>query len=109
MAVIHSLKKKKKKTPTTKTLQDLQELFLQKIDHLLLGFDEGHVVFDKYDEKSLINKTREKRAKSQKLHANMKLSMSIKELLSSTKTKRQLTIYFAEHLINERPNLVVGG
>ena len=32
----------------------------------------------------------------------MKLSMTIKELLSSTKTKRQLTIYFAE-----RPNLVV--
>ena len=63
-----------KKTPTTKTLQDLKELFLQKIDHLLLGFDEGHVVFNKYDEKSLKNKTRIKRAKSQnayELHANM--------------------------------------
>ena len=42
MAVIHSLKKKN--LPTTKTLQDLKELFLQKIDHLSLGFDEGPVM-----------------------------------------------------------------
>ena len=59
MAVIHSLKKKKQlqQLRPSKTFKNCS---YKKIDHLLLGFNEGHAVFDKYDEKSLKNKTREK-------------------------------------------------
>ena len=101
MAYIHPLKK----TPDTHTLKDLQKIFIRNIEKSLEGYDEGRVVFYKYLDTSLKDNTRAKRsstadAKEYKLYTEMKLTMSMKDLLSSNKNKRQLTIIFAEGLIN---------
>ena len=56
---------------------------------------------------SLKNKTRQRRSKTSTeylLHPNMRLVMSIKELLSSSKTKRNLTAIFAKALIEHFRN-----
>ena len=61
---------------------------------MMTGYREGHVVFDRYVEQSLKNKTRQKRATTcteYKVHHDMKLTMTIKELLSSSSTKSSLT------------------
>ena len=69
---------------------------------MMTGYGEGRVVFDRYEKQSLKNKTRQKRAQTStdyKVHPQMKLTMSIKELLSSTTTKSHLTAIFAEGLL----------
>ena len=101
MAYVHPLKK----TSDTRTLKDLQKIFIRNIEKSLEGYDEGRVVFYKYLDTSLKDKTRAKRsstadAKEYKLYPEMKLTMSMKDLLSSSKNKRQLTMIFAEGLIN---------
>ena len=93
MAYVHPLKK----TPGTHTLKDLQKIFIRNIEKSLEGYDKGRVVFYKYLDTSLKDKTRAKRsstadAKEYKLYPEMKLTMSMKDLLSSSKNKRQLTI-----------------
>ena len=99
MAFVHPLKK----SPATRTLRDLQDVFISKIENRLQGFDEGRVVFDTYLDTSLKDKTRAKRsssnAKEFKLHTDMILNMSMKDLMSSSRNKRQLTIIFAKGLI----------
>jgi hypothetical protein len=60
------------------------------------------VVFDQYLDVSLKNKTRQKRSVTStefEIHPAMTLAMSLKELLSSTKTKRSLTTMFALGLL----------
>ena len=101
MAYVHPLKK----TPDTHTLKDRQKIFIRNIEKSLEGYDEGRVVFYKYLDTSLTDKTRAKRssaadAKEYKLYTEMKLTMSMKDLLSSSKNKRQMTKIFAEGLIN---------
>ena len=69
---------------------------------MMAGYSEGHVVFDRYVEQSLKNKTRQKRATTcteYKVHHNMKLSMTFKELLSSSSAKSSLTSMFANALL----------
>ena len=69
---------------------------------MMAGYREGHVVFDRYVEQSLKNKTRQKRATTcteYKVHHNMKITMTIKELLSSSSTKSSLTAMFANALL----------
>ena len=63
------------------------------------GYDEGRIVFDKYLDQSLKNKTRLIRSKSSAeyaVHPDMSLTMSIKDLLSASSTKRRLTVMLAE-------------
>ena len=100
MALIHPLKK----SPTVRTLQDLQDVFIHNVERSLQGYDEGRVVFDRYLDMSLKNKTRANRSSTSEditylLHPSMRLTMSIRDLLSSTKTKRNLTLMFAKALI----------
>lgn len=98
MAVLQSMKK----TSSMRSLADLQEAFIKRIEWMLNGYSEGRIVFDRYLDQSLKNKTRQKRATTHidfEIHSKMKLTMSIKELLSSTKTKRDLTAMLAKGLM----------
>ena len=95
MAVLQSMKK----TPTMMKISELQAAFVKRIESLITGYDEAHVVFDSYLDLSLKNKTRQKRSVSTtdyEIHPAMKLTMSLRELLSSTKSKRSLTAWFGE-------------
>ena len=77
MAVLQSMKK----TATMPTLADLKEAFVRRIENMLTGFNEGRIIFDRYLEQSLKNKTRQNRAVTStehEVHPEMKLSMSRK-------------------------------
>ena len=98
MAVLQSMKK----TPAIKKLSDLQNAFVQRIEWMLTGYSEGQVVFDRYLTQSLKNKTRQKRAATSsqyQIHPEMKLTMSLKEILSASTTKSKLTGMFAQALL----------
>ena len=85
-----------------KTIKDLKDTFTKKIESMMVSYNEGHVVFDRYLDQSLKNKTRQKRAKTEtkfEVHDEMKFSMTLKELLSSSYTKKNLTKMFAEDLL----------
>lgn len=99
MGVLQSMTK----TPNMLKISHLQEAFNKRIETMMGSYDEGHVVFDRYLDQSLKNKTRQKRAATcieYEVHPEMKLTMSIKELLSASKTKRKLTCMFGEGLLN---------
>ena len=46
-----------KKTVTMRTLADLKEAFVRRIENMLTGFNEGGIIFDRYLEQSLKNTT----------------------------------------------------
>ena len=95
MEVVQSITKT---TKMTKVIH-FQEEFLKGISKLMKGYDEGRIVFDKYLDQSLKNKTRLIRSKSSAeyaVHPDMSLTMSIKDLLSASSTKRRLTVMLAE-------------
>ena len=83
------------------TLLDLQEAFNERIQNLVSGYDEVRVVFDQYMDQSLKNKTRQKRTATSveyEIHSDLKLTMSIKDLLSASSTKKKLTFMLGEGL-----------
>ena len=87
MALLQSMKK----NATMRTLADLKEAFIRRIENMLTGFNEGRIIFGRYLEQSLKNKTRQNRAVTSteyKVHPEMKLSMSRKELLTTSKRKK---------------------
>lgn len=104
MAVVQCLKK----TVATKTIADLTSQFVKRIQRMMKGYSEGRIIFDKYVEHSLKDKTRAKRATSAaaavleyEIHDGMALArISLKELLSSSKTKSQITKHFALALLD---------
>ena len=66
---------------------------------MLNGFIEDRIIFDHYLDQSLKNRTRQKRAVTSteyEIHPEMKLSISLKELLISSKTKSSLKAYLAQ-------------
>ena len=90
------------KAPAIQKLSDLTNLFTGRNESMMNGYSEGRVIFDNYLDQSLKDKTRQKRATMSTefaVHPEMKLSMSTKELLSSSKTKHHLTCMFAEGLL----------
>lgn len=98
MAVGQSLEK----TPTMRRLSVLQQAFVERIEMMVFGYDGGRIVFDLYIDQSLKNKTRQKRAATSTefdIHPEMKLTMSLKEILSSSRTKSSLTSMFAQGLL----------
>ncbi|EDO39798.1 predicted protein [Nematostella vectensis] len=111
MAVIQGMKK----SPTMLRIADLRRAFILRVERMLDGYQEARVVFDRYIEQSLKNKTRQKRATTSfefEVYPVMRLTMSLKELLSSSKTKSKLTVLFAQGLLdhfatNEETKLVV--
>ena len=69
---------------------------------MLTGFNEGRIIFGCYLEQSLKNKTLQKRtvtSSEYEVQPEMKLSMSLKELLTSSMTKGSLRAYLAESLL----------
>ena len=115
MAEVRCLKKR----PSTKTLLHLQNDFVGRIDKKFQGMDEGILVFDPYpDKQTLKESTHNKRQCSDveyQVHLGMKLTMTLKELLSSSKTKRSITKIFAKAVlqkyssrINFRLTVIVG-
>ena len=69
---------------------------------MLNGLNEGRIVFDRYLDQSLNNKTRQKRdvtSTELEIHQETKLSMALKELLFSSKTKSRLMVYLAQWLL----------
>ena len=103
MAVVQGLKK----TPGVESMHHLKNKFLQKIEKMGNSYDEIRVIFDQYIEGGLKSNTRAGRATSKAanqasydVHDQMSIkTLSLKELLSSSKTKHSLTIYFAEGLL----------
>ena len=84
-----------KKTPTMRKISDLSEVFIKPIEGLM-------VVFDRYTDQSLKIQTRQKRAVTSTeydKHSEMKLAMSLKELLSASRTKSSLTAMLTEGLL----------
>jgi len=98
MGVLQSMKK----TPTMLKLSDLQDAFNKRIEMMMSGYDEGRVVFDRYMNQSLNNKTWQKRASTSveyEIYPEMKLTMPIKELISASSTKKTLTCMFGQGLL----------
>ena len=92
MAIVQSIKK----TPVMKKMIDFSDVFCKKIARRAKQYTETRVVFDEYRVNSLKEKTRAQRATSKKasteinyrVNDHMSLaSVSLKDLLSSTKTK----------------------
>ena len=80
-----------KKTPTMRKISDLSEVFIKRIEGMMVGYDEVRVVFDRYIDQSLKNQTCQKKAvmsteyvKSEvpftRLFTNETLEQEIKEL-----------------------------
>lgn len=74
MAVLHGTKK----TTRTSKLQALLVAFIKRIEDMLVGYDEGGVVFDHCLETSIKRKTRQRKATSNEFEvpSEMKLTMS---------------------------------
>ena len=85
-----------------KTIKDLKDEFIKRIEKKLVGYNIGHIVFDRYLNQSLKDKTHRKRAKTEtnyEVHDDMKFSMTLKQLLSSSYTKKLLTAMLAEEIL----------
>ena len=83
MGVLQSMKK----TPAMTTLGHPEEAFVRRIGGMMTGHSAGRIVFDQYKEQSLKNATRKKRATTATeymAHREMKLTMSLKDLLSAS-------------------------
>lgn len=79
-----------KTTPHLKILFDLEKAFVSRIEHMLMSFQEGRIVLDRYIDQSLKNNTRMKRSEFN-VHSHIKLAMTLRELISSSKTTGKLT------------------
>jgi len=82
--------------------RELQNAFIKLTESKIDGYSEGRVIYDHYLHQSLKAKTRQKRTSTSTefaVYREMKLTMSMKELLSSSKTKHHLTCMFAEGLL----------
>jgi len=76
--------------------------FIKRTEQIVSGFDEDQAVFDPYLEGSLKNKMCQKRSTAFvgfQIHPEMRLTMSIKDLLSSSKSKSMLVTLFTTGLL----------
>ena len=105
MAVLQSMKK----TQSMKKIMDLGEQFIKRIRRLMKGYSEGRVLFDQYFKTSLKNNTRRNRGNSNdiifQIHDDMNIvKLQLKEILSSSSTKAQLTEYLSLKLLDSFKN-----
>lgn len=101
MAEVQALKK----TPTVKTCSDLANEFNRKLENTLSRYDETHLVFDTCRQDSLKSSMHKKRSGNTQ-SVQYKISdttyignISMKLLLSHTKTKDELTAYLSDKAI----------
>ena len=97
-------------TRDIKTCKDLKILFAEKLLMETDGAPEIRLVFDKYIESSLKERTREKRTAGKSTRYIITVSTSIvgvplKQLLSDIQTKQDITVYFAENIISILQNM----
>ena len=82
------------------TCNEFANHFVCRIEHLASMYSDLHLVFDKFDEQSLKQRTREhccsKFADSYNFAINdeAQIKVPLKKFLSSSKTKDKLTVYF---------------
>jgi len=88
-------------------ISHLKLAFVKRIKTLMKGYTQGRVIFDRYLDVSLKDKTRAKRAASSvtmefNIYDDMSIAkVSLKELSSKSSTKSQLTEILAEALLEE--------
>ena len=97
-------------TRDIKTCKDLKILFAEKLLMETDGAPEIRLVFNRYIESSLKERTREKRTAGKSTRYIITDSTSIvgvplKQLLSDIQTKQDITVYFAEHIISILQNM----
>ena len=102
-----------KKTPFMKKMSDMKKSFINSIKTRIHrgSYTEARVLFDQYLDNSLKDKTRAKRSTATDcssvivgydIHDEMSIkTIPLRDLLASSKTKGQLTRYFAEGLLQE--------
>ena len=78
------------KTPRMRKISDLSEVFIKRIEGMMVGYDEGRSVFDRFIDQSLKNQT--VTSTKYEKHSEMKFTMSLQELLSAYPTKSSLTV-----------------
>ena len=102
MAVLQSMRK----NPSMKKIIHLKNAFVQRIKRMLQPYEEGRIIFDRYDiDQSLKQKTRAKRTQGKtiefKVHDEMSITgVSLRDLLSSTKTKENIAELFGDAVLN---------
>ena len=101
MAIVQKLKK----TKDTKTCRDLGEVFIKRVKLESRQYDEVYLIFDRYIEGSLKERTRHKRTGGKsiqyKVTDNTRINnIPLKKLLSHNETKQELTVCLARLLVN---------
>jgi len=110
MAVLQSMKK----TSSVTKIFHINLAFVKRIKTLMKGYTQGRVIFDRYLDVSLKDKTRAKRAASSvtmefKVHDDMSIAkVSLKGLFSNSSTKSQLTEILAEALRTMTKSNLIG-
>lgn len=104
VALLHKIQKGK----VIITCKDLSEVFINMIIHACTGFDEVHLLMDRYLDKSLKNQTRSKRATTARkfvIGANTNIqNVSMKDLLSHSTTKRDLIDFLCDKALEKSRN-----
>ena len=100
MAIVNSITKH----DNMKTCADFAESFLSIICYMTQEYDEVRVVFDRYISPSLKSQTRSKRAQRKTTYYHVKdntliKNISLKEFLSDSRTKEELTEYLANKVV----------
>ena len=91
------------------TFCDLAHMFWTHILHKSKGISAVHVVFDRYLENSIKTQTREKRGDQSLITANIQPHMKtldLKKLLTSSKSKSQLTKFYTTYFCEQAPDLL---
>ena len=98
MEIVNSLKK----TPEIETCADFGNAFIRKLISMSSGYDEVHLIFDRYLENSLKTQTRQGRNKNLKStyyhvsDSTLIKNISLKEFLADTRTKAELCEYLSK-------------
>ena len=88
------------RTERIKTCKDFAQFFLDQLSNMADEYDEVRLVFDRYINSSLKEQMRRKRTKGKSTYYHVKdttliQTISLKDFLSNTKTKAELTTYLA--------------
>ena len=97
-------------TRDVETCKDLKILFAEKLLMETDGAPGIRLVFDRYIESSLKERTREKRTAGKStryiiIDSTSVVGVPLKQLLSDIQTKQDITVYFAEHIISILQNM----
>ena len=96
MALVNGISK----TEQMKTCRDFAQSFIERLENIAVHYDEVRLVFDRYIDKSLKAKMRQKRTKGKSTYYHVRDStliqkIPLKHFLSNVKTKAELTEYLA--------------